>query len=80
MARLEWGLAGLTTLADWVGSRQAWFPYVPDAAVADPAAYLWTHALPRAAAALSAAGLASARPAPFRGLQRLFPAGQPEPR
>ncbi len=73
MARLEWGLAGLTTLADWVGSRQAWFLYVPDAAVADSAAYLWTHALPRAAAALSAAGLASARPAPFRGLQRLFP-------
>jgi CRISPR-associated endonuclease/helicase Cas3 len=30
--RLSWHLAGLTTLADWVGSRQAWFPY---AAMAD---------------------------------------------
>ncbi len=74
LARLEWSLAGLVTLADWVGSRQAWFPYVPEAAVADPAAYLWTHALPRAAAALAAAGLLRAKPAPFRGLQALFPA------
>jgi CRISPR-associated endonuclease/helicase Cas3 len=73
LAQLEWSLAGLTTLADWVGSRQAWFPYVPETAVADPAAYLWTRALPRAAAALAAAGLLRARPAPFRGLQTLFP-------
>ena len=72
-ARLEWSLAGLTILADWIGSRQAWFPYVSAAAVADPRAYLWTHALPQAAAALSAAGLAAARPAPFGGLRRLFP-------
>lgn len=72
-AKLEWSLAGLTILADWIGSRQAWFPYVDASAISDPAAYLWTHALPRAAAALSAAGLAAARPAPFGGLQRLFP-------
>ncbi len=74
LARLEWELAGLTTLADWVGSRQAWFPYVRDHAVADPAAYFWTEALPRAAAALTAAGLLQTRPAPFRGLKALFPA------
>lgn len=73
MAKLEWSLAGLTTLADWVGSRQAWFAYAGADAAADPAGYLWTRALPQAAAALSAAGLAAARPAPFRGLRRLFP-------
>lgn len=74
LATLEWHLAGLTTLADWVGSRQEWFPYVSQAAVADPAAYFWTLALPRAAAALGAAGLAHARPGAFHGLRRLFPA------
>jgi len=74
VARFSWHLAGLTTLADWIGSRQAWFPYMPATAVQDPAAYFWNHALPRAAAALAAAGLAPSRPAPFTGLRRLFPA------
>ena len=77
VARLGWHLAGLVTLADWLGSRQAWFPYVPTEAVADPAAYFWSHALPRAAAALAASGLAAVAPAPFAGLRRLFPAHRP---
>ncbi len=72
-SRLEWGLTAVTTLADWVGSRQAWFPYVSQTVLADPTAYFWTHALPRAAAALEAAGLVRARPARFRGLRTLFP-------
>ena len=73
VARLGWHMAGLVTLADWLGSRQSWFPYVPSEALADPAAYLWSHALPHAAAALAAAGLAIAAPAPFIGLRGLFP-------
>ena len=73
LVRAEWRLAGLTTLADWIGSRQAWFPYVEAAAVADPARYLWTHALPRAAAAIAAAGLVPVQAAPFEGLRKLFP-------
>jgi len=73
IARLGWHLAGLVTLADWLGSRQAWFPYVQAEAVADPAAYFWSHALPRAAAALASSGLAPAAPAPFAGIRRLFP-------
>ena len=73
VARLGWHLAGLVTLADWLGSRQAWFPYVSSEAVADPAAYLWSRALPRAAAALAASGLSSATPSPFTGLRGLFP-------
>jgi CRISPR-associated endonuclease/helicase Cas3 len=71
--RLAWHLAGVTTLADWIGSRQAWFPYVPVEAVADPAGYFYNRALPQAAAALAAAGLAHAEPAPFGGMRRLFP-------
>lgn len=73
IARWAWQLAGMTTLADWVGSRQAWFPYVTPEAVADPTAYFWNLALPRAAAALAAAGLLGTRPARFGGLAHLFP-------
>lgn len=73
VTRLSWRLAGLTTLADWVGSRQSWFPYATMADVADPARYFWGQALPRAAAALAAAGLSASSPAPFTGLRGLFP-------
>ncbi len=73
LVRLSWRLAGLTTLADWVGSREAWFPYMSAAAVVDPGAYFFGHALPRASAALAAAGLTVSAPAPFRGLRGLFP-------
>ncbi|NKC30219.1 CRISPR-associated helicase Cas3' [Falsiroseomonas selenitidurans] len=73
IARWAWQLAGLVTLADWVGSRQAWFPYVPPSDVASPAAYFWDHALPRAAAALAGAGISGCRPAPFEGVRKLFP-------
>ena len=73
LVRLSWRLAGLTTLADWVGSREAWFPYMSAAAVVDPGAYFFSHALPRASAALAAAGLTVSAPAPFRGLRGLFP-------
>jgi CRISPR-associated endonuclease/helicase Cas3 len=71
--RLSWRLAGFTTLADWVGSRQAWFPYATMQDVTDPARYFWGLALPRAAAALASAGLAGASSAPFTGLRGLFP-------
>jgi CRISPR-associated endonuclease/helicase Cas3 len=73
VVRLAWHLAGLTTLADWIGSRQEWFPYVEASDIVDPTAYFWGHALPRAASALAAAGLSGCAPAPFGGLRRLFP-------
>jgi CRISPR-associated endonuclease/helicase Cas3 len=72
-AQLGWDLAGVVTLADWIGSRQAWFPYATIQQASDPAAYFWNFALPRAAAALAAAGMSIAPAAPFRGLTRLFP-------
>jgi CRISPR-associated endonuclease/helicase Cas3 len=73
IARWAWRLAGLVTLADWVGSRQAWFPYTQHESVADPDAYFWNQALPRAAAALAAAGITGSRPASYQGIRRLFP-------
>jgi CRISPR-associated endonuclease/helicase Cas3 len=73
IASLGWRLAGLTTAADWIGSRQTWFPYVTRDAVEDPARYYWNEALPRAAAALAEAGLGGVRAERFRGLRGLFP-------
>ncbi len=72
-AQLGWDLAGVVTLADWIGSRQTWFPYATQEEAADPATYLWNHALPRAATALAAAGLSGALASPFQGVQALFP-------
>ena len=71
--RLAWRLAGLTTLADWVGSRQSWFPYAAADAVADIASYWHDHALPQAAHAVQQAGLAPVPPSKWRGLRGLFP-------
>ena len=73
VVRLGWRLAGLVTLADWVGSRQSWFPYVPASDLHDPTRYLHEHALPHAKAALFAAGLTPADPSNFTGLRGLFP-------
>jgi CRISPR-associated endonuclease/helicase Cas3 len=65
----SWSLAGLTILADWIGSRQSWFPYTaPDR---DPLAYLVEVARPRAAVALRQAGIAPARPSTATGYRAL---------
>ena len=69
--RFSWWLAGLTTLADWIGSRQSWFPYV--AAMNEPAAYYREIAVPAAIDAVARAGIAPSMPAPFAGLRGLFP-------
>ncbi|MGY0483953.1 CRISPR-associated helicase Cas3' [Endobacter medicaginis] len=74
VARLGWQLAGLTILADWIGSRQGWFPYVKPQDVADPAAYLRERAIPQARRAIEAASLGIAAPRRFEGVGALFPA------
>ncbi len=77
--RLSWRLAGITTLADWLGSGPH-FAYVEARSVADLSAYFHTHALRHARRAVDAAGLRPAAPRPFAGLRGLFPAiEQPSP-
>jgi len=51
---LSWLLSGLTTVADWLGSNTAWFPFRPD--IEDPVAYL-AEARRSARTALSESGL-----------------------
>lgn len=74
VARFAWWLAGLTVLADWIGSSQHWFPLVQAGDVRDLHAYWADHALPRAARAIGGAGLAPRRSAPATGTRALFPA------
>lgn len=73
LLQLEWRLAGLTVQADWIGSRQEWFPYVRPEDVADASGYFWNQALHRAQAAIASAGLSPAHISPFRGIASLFP-------
>jgi CRISPR-associated endonuclease/helicase Cas3 len=65
----SWSLAGLTVLADWIGSRQSWFPYAaPDR---DPRAYLVDVARPRALEALRLAGIAPTQVSTATGYRAL---------
>lgn len=70
---LAWRLAGLTTLADWIGSAARHFPYAAPEALRDPRAYRDTIALPAARRALAASGLSPAGIAAFTGMGGLFP-------
>lgn len=80
LRRLEWRLAGLTVTADWIGSRAEWFPYVTADEIAEPGAYFWNRALPRAHSAVARAGLAPMAVAPFVGVGGLFDhISQPSP-
>ncbi len=57
--RLSWLLCGLTVQADWIGSNTDWFEQRDPTT---PVAQYWDDALGRAQAAVSEAGLRSARP------------------
>ncbi len=51
---LSWALAGLTVVADWIGSRRDWFPYEnPQFGLAD----YWPRAQAKAADAVARAGI-----------------------
>jgi CRISPR-associated endonuclease/helicase Cas3 len=69
VSRASWMLAGLTTVADWVGSNQRWFPYHPPSLAPD--AYYRDVALPRAERAVVDAGLLPPQVAPFPGFAKL---------
>ncbi|MDD5297337.1 MAG: CRISPR-associated helicase Cas3' [Rhodocyclaceae bacterium] len=66
----SWRLAGLTVLADWIGSSQSFFPYHSEAI---PLADYWRgYALPQADRAVAACGLGLAPIRDFTGAADLF--------
>ncbi len=72
LASLAWWLAGLTILADWIGSG-SWFTPGAAQAHANLDAYWQTVALPAARRALADAGLRRSTLAPHSGLSVFFP-------
>ena len=66
---LSWWIAGITVLADWVGSNTRFFPYRSDAC---PLADYWLEAQERAGSALDAVGVLPV-PCRERSFAELFP-------
>lgn len=68
---LSWWVAGLTILADWLGSNTDYFPYQTKEV---PLAEYWTHAKAQAQKALDAAGVLPSERRAEIGFGELFPA------
>jgi len=68
----SWLVAGLTVVADWLGSNTHWFPYrTPDLSLAE---YWETVAMPQASHAIEDSGLVPAAATPTPRVRSLFPA------
>lgn len=73
---LTWSLAGLTVVADWIGSDQTRFPYhSPSVSVAD----YWTGAKARALNAVADAGIRDAKRSSFGGVSAMYGIERPRP-
>ena len=68
---LSWWVAGLTVLADWLGSNTDYFPY---RTVAMPLAEYWAQAKTQAQKALDASGVLPSERQAEMGFAELFPA------
>lgn len=69
LLRSSWLIAGLAVLADWIGSKQDWFPYCCAGPTLDE--YWRDHALPRAENAIKSAGIAPAKASTVTGFRPL---------
>ncbi len=81
-ARLKiasWWLAGLLTLCDWVGSSDAWFPYVAPIEGDHDLAQYWDIARTRARRAVDEAGLRAIPSASLATFESLTKKGSPTP-
>ena len=74
--RASWALAGLATLADWIGSKQEWFPYAPPGIDLDK--YL-RQARRSAEQAVEAAGILPAKSSHHLGYGELIGNHEPSP-
>ncbi len=76
----SWWVAGLITIADWIGSREEWFPYTAPMAAPDGGlAGYWNHARERARIAVRQEGLAAPAPASLRTFTGLTGIATPSP-
>ncbi len=68
----SWLVAGLTVVADWIGSNQDWFPHNDKSMLLID--YWHDIALPQAKKAVTECGLTAVDIAPFSDMRMLFPA------
>lgn len=68
----EWLVAGLVTLADWIGSNQTWFAYAPPD---QPLTAYWAYSQERARKAVADARLVEALPSSAFGLTTMLGEG-----
>lgn len=79
-ARLaSWWVAGLTSVADWVGSNEVWFPYTAPRREDRSLGGYWRRAREQAGAAVRQAGLAAPTAAPRRTFTELTDQQSPSP-
>ena len=70
LAAMSWAVAGLTVIADWIGSNRAWFPYRnPDYELVD----YWQYALRMAETAVASAGVLPVLVPDTMSVARLLP-------
>ncbi|MBX6331747.1 MAG: CRISPR-associated helicase Cas3' [Gemmatimonadaceae bacterium] len=75
----SWWVAGLITVADWIGSMQRWFPYTrPDPTSAGLREY-WVRAREQAVRAIRDTGLVAPRPARLTPFEQLTGITTPSP-
>lgn len=77
--RATWWIAGLITVADWIGSNERWFKYKPDPPAHSELREYWDLARSQAAAAVAAAGLESPVPARQRTFVEITGRAEPMP-
>lgn len=70
--RASWYLAGITVLADWIGSNAKWFPYLSDEIPLQK--YFSEIAMPNAEKAIKESGILPLVPAKQKSFSELFPA------
>ncbi len=73
LAVLGVGIAGLFVLADWIGSAENWFPYVPPMEDDKTFERYWHQAQHAATRAVAEAGILPAEVKHFSGMSQLFP-------
>jgi len=71
LARISWFVAGITTLADWMGSNSEWFPFYKDTMSLDK--YYTDVAVKNAEQSVAASRILPASVSAQKSMQELFP-------
>lgn len=71
LCRVSWLIAGLAVAADWIGSNDAWFPFLPEPMPLEE--YWQKRALPQSERAVKESGVLAIPVSKPRGMRYLYP-------